>query len=57
MAAVTDALGHTTRVRCDSAGLPVEKTDPLGAETRYERDAFGRITTLVPVLRPALHAH
>jgi RHS repeat-associated protein len=43
---VTDPLGHTTMVRCDRAGLPLDITDPLGAVTRYERDTFGRPVTI-----------
>jgi RHS repeat-associated protein len=43
LAAITDALGGTTRIECDTAGLAVAVTDPLGHTTCYERDAFGRI--------------
>lgn len=46
-AAVTDALGNVTRVRCNAAGLPMEITDPLGDVTSYRRDAFGRVTTVI----------
>ncbi|MFC8715846.1 hypothetical protein [Kitasatospora sp. NPDC057198] len=46
LASVTDALGATTRIRCNEAGLPVEVTDPTGAVTRYDRDAFGRVAVL-----------
>ncbi len=41
LTSLTDALGATTRVVCDAAGLPVEVTDPVGATTRTERDALG----------------
>ncbi|MFD9124611.1 DUF6531 domain-containing protein [Kitasatospora sp. NPDC059571] len=44
---VTDATGHTARLTCDAAGLPVEVADPTGAVTRYERDAFGRVSAVV----------
>ncbi|MFI1563976.1 DUF6531 domain-containing protein [Streptomyces sp. NPDC020490] len=42
LTAVTDGLGHTTVVRCNTAGLPVEVINPLGQTFRYQRDAFGR---------------
>ncbi|MBN3931771.1 type IV secretion protein Rhs [Streptomyces verrucosisporus] len=59
LASVTDALGRTTSVRCDAAGLPVEITNPppasgggtpMGAVTRYTRDAFGRPTAITDPL-------
>ncbi|NUR84695.1 MAG: RHS repeat protein [Nonomuraea sp.] len=50
LTAVTDALGHTHHVTTDAAGLPVAVTDPMGATTRYERDAFGRVSAVVDPL-------
>ncbi|MFP8944609.1 putative T7SS-secreted protein [Streptomyces fenghuangensis] len=59
LASVTDALGQVTSVLCDAAGLPVEITDappasgggtPMGAVTRYTRDAFGRPTAITDPL-------
>ncbi|GAA2941628.1 putative T7SS-secreted protein [Kitasatospora cinereorecta] len=41
-ASVTDALGNTTHIRSNTAGLPVRIVDPLGAATEITRDAFGR---------------
>ncbi|MFK0067706.1 DUF6531 domain-containing protein [Streptomyces sp. NPDC091046] len=42
LVSATDALGNVTYVHCNTAGLPIELTNPLGATTRCERDAFGR---------------
>ncbi|MFJ8439157.1 DUF6531 domain-containing protein [Kitasatospora griseola] len=56
LASVTDALGHTTRVRCDPAGLPVEVVDPTGAAVRYERDAFGRVVAITDPLGGAVRS-
>lgn len=39
---LTRAGAIPATVVCDPAGLPLEITDPLGALTRCERDAFGR---------------
>ncbi|NUP67324.1 MAG: RHS repeat protein [Nonomuraea sp.] len=50
LTAVTDALGHTRRIRTNPAGLAVAVTDPMGATTRYARDAFGRVTAVVDPL-------
>ncbi|QLE73616.1 type IV secretion protein Rhs [Streptomyces rectiverticillatus] len=50
LTSVTDALGNTTRLTCNRAGLPVEITDPLGAVTSYRRDSFGRVTTVIDPL-------
>ncbi|MEV0622953.1 DUF6531 domain-containing protein [Nonomuraea sp. NPDC050404] len=47
---VTNALGHTTTIDCDPAGLPIAITDPSGAVTRYERDPFGRVTAVTDPL-------
>ena len=46
LASVTDALGNTTHIQCDQAGLVAGITDPLGAVTRNSHDSFGRITSV-----------
>ena len=33
-------------MRCDSAGLPIASTDPLGGTVHYRRDAFGRVVEM-----------
>jgi RHS repeat-associated protein len=43
LVATTDALGHTTTVGVDRAGLPLTVTDPLGAVWSVARDACGRV--------------
>ncbi|MGW3120303.1 DUF6531 domain-containing protein [Streptomyces sp. NPDC001107] len=50
LASVTDPLGHSTLVRCNPTGLPIEITDRSGATSRYERDAFGRVTAVTDQL-------
>jgi RHS repeat-associated protein len=44
---VTDSLGHTTLVKLDDRGLPINETDPLGGETIYEYDDAGRTVAVV----------
>ncbi|MEU5545366.1 DUF6531 domain-containing protein [Streptomyces sioyaensis] len=53
LTAVTDALGNTTHIECNEAGLPVSVTDPLGAVSWFRRDAFGRVTSDVDPLGEA----
>ncbi|MET8759533.1 RHS repeat-associated core domain-containing protein [Lentzea sp. NPDC004782] len=48
--AVTDALGNTTRILTNDAGLPVAVTDPSGASETYTRDARGRLIAVVDPL-------
>ncbi|MGR6919804.1 DUF6531 domain-containing protein [[Actinomadura] parvosata] len=50
LAGVTDVLGHSWRVACDAAGLPVAVTDPAGGTTGFERDAFGRLAAVTDPL-------
>ncbi|MFD9124069.1 RHS repeat-associated core domain-containing protein [Kitasatospora sp. NPDC059571] len=50
IASVTDPLGHSTVIRCNAAGLPVEVTDRTGEVSLYERDAFGRVTAVTDQL-------
>lgn len=56
LAAVTDALGNTTTVNADRAGLPLTITSPVGAvwgvtrdergQVRSETDPLGNVTTI-----------
>ncbi|GAA2896456.1 DUF6531 domain-containing protein [Nonomuraea rubra] len=52
---ITDALGHTHTITSDPAGLPLTITDPTGATTRCERDAFGRVTSVTDPLGHTTH--
>ncbi|MEU2623871.1 DUF6531 domain-containing protein, partial [Streptomyces sp. NPDC007157] len=50
LTSVTDALGHTTRIQSNAAGVPEHITDPCGASTRHTLDSFGRPVTLADPL-------
>ncbi|HEY3749057.1 MAG TPA: DUF6531 domain-containing protein [Pseudonocardiaceae bacterium] len=47
---VTDALGNTSTIVTNAAGLPVSITDPAGATETYALDPRGRLTTVTDSL-------
>ncbi|MFG2889730.1 putative T7SS-secreted protein [Streptomyces sp. NPDC048248] len=55
VSSVTDALGNTSHLYCNKAGLPLTVTDPLDAITHYRRDAFGRTTSVTDPLGETTH--
>jgi YD repeat-containing protein len=44
---ITDSLGHTSTVKLNEAGLPINEIDPLGGMTIFEYDDAGRTTAVV----------
>lgn len=47
---VTEALGNTTSVESNAAGLPVSVTDAVGAVWAFDRDYRNRITAVIDPL-------
>ncbi|MFD9877445.1 RHS repeat-associated core domain-containing protein [[Kitasatospora] papulosa] len=50
LSSVRDASGAITQISTNAAGLPQQITRPDGATVTCERDAFGRITSVIDAL-------
>jgi RHS repeat-associated protein len=44
---ITNSLGHTSTVKLNDSGLPINEIDPLGGMTVFDYDEAGRTTAVV----------